>query len=191
VRERLMIITDAGDRLVERVAHALAGVPAGAALVQVREKTLAARELARLVRALVALGARVVVNDRVDVALAAGAHGVHLPETGMAVAEARELLGPGRLVGASVHGEDGARTRADADYLVLGPVWDTPGKTACGLGVLSAIAAAVAIPVFAIGGVDSAARARAARAAGAFGVAAIRAVIGAVDPGAAAAELLG
>lgn len=188
-----MIITDrraARGEVVDQVARALAGVPAGAALVQVREKDLEGRALVELVRALLALGARVVVNDRVDVALAAAAHGVHLPENGLAVAEARQLLGPGRLIGASVHDVAGATRRADADYLLVGPIWDAPGKAARGLGILADVIGAAAVPVLAVGGIDGRVRARAARAAGAHGVAAIRAVIGAADPGVAAADLL-
>jgi thiamine-phosphate pyrophosphorylase len=193
VHERLLILTDrraCGGDLVDTVARALASLPAGAALVQVREKDLDGRTLVRLVRQLVAAGARVVVNDRADVAVSAGAHGVHLPENGMTVAEARAVIGPGGLVGASVHDVAGASRRAGADYLLVGPIWDSPGKIACGLGVLSAIVGAAGVPVFAVGGIDGRERARAARAAGAHGVAAIRAIVGAADPGRAAAELL-
>jgi len=111
---------------------------------------------------------------------------VHLPENGMDVATARALLPPCALVGASVHSADAA-ARCDADVVVLGPVWDTPGKEACGLDVLRA--AAARRPVWAIGGVD-AARAHLARAAGAKGVAVIRAIMTADDPGAAARALL-
>jgi thiamine-phosphate pyrophosphorylase len=198
--ERLCVITDrgaAGGDVIGQVARALAGVPAGAALVQLREKGASGRAQVELARALVGLGrARVLVNDRVDVALAAGAHGVHLPENGLTVAEARALLPPGAVVGASVHDVDGARARAraGADLLVLGPVWDTPGKPACGVGRLAEVARAVAgsgVTLFAVGGIDSAARVRAARDAGADGVAAIRALLAASDPGAAAAALWG
>jgi thiamine-phosphate pyrophosphorylase len=188
---RLLVVTDrraARGDLVSQVARVLQGAPA---LVQVREKDLSARTQVELVRAVVALGAPVVVNDRVDVALAAGARGVHLPENGFSVADARRLLPAGALVGASVHDVDGARARADADYLVLGPIWDTPGKTACGIDVLAEAARVVQTPIFAIGGIDGAERARAARAAGAHGVAAIRAFVGAEDPAAAALALLG
>jgi len=188
---RLLVVTDrraARGDLVSQVARAIQGAPV---LVQVREKDLSSRTLVALVRAIVALGAPVVVNDRVDVALAAGAAGVHLPESGFAVAEARRLLPPGALVGASVHDVAGARARADADYLVLGPIWDTPGKTACGIEVIADAARAVATPIFAIGGIDGAERARSARAAGAHGVAAIRAIVGSSDPAAAARALLG
>jgi thiamine-phosphate pyrophosphorylase len=184
-----MLVTDrrlAGD-VVAVVAAALAAVPAGSTLVQLREKDLGGRDLVALARALVALGARVLVNDRVDVALAAGAAGVHLPEDGMTVAEARALLPRGALVGASLHSAEAA-ARCDADVVVLGPIWDSPGKRACGVDVLRE--AARARPVFAIGGID-ASRAGAARAAGAAGVAVIRAVMAAEDPGAAAAALLG
>ena len=193
LRERLLVITDRraapGGDVVAAVRAALAGA-AGQALVQVREKDLAGRDLLAMVRAILAMGARVVVNDRADVAIAAGAHGVHLPEKSLSVEEARALLGPEGLVGASVHSVEGAVAKAGADYLVMGPVWDSPGKTACGIEVLAAAVRSVSTPIFAVGGIDSAARAAAARAAGAHGVAAIRALMSSSDPAAAARSLL-
>jgi thiamine-phosphate pyrophosphorylase len=186
-----MIVTDRrlapGGDVVAQVAAGLAGAAPGQVLIQLREKDLGGRDLVALARALVALGAPVLVNDRVDVALAAGAAGVHLPEDGMDVAAARALLPPGALVGASVHSAEAA-ARCDADVVVLGPIWDTPGKPACGLEVLRA--AAARRPVWAIGGID-ATRAAEARATGAVGVAVIRAVMAAGDAASAVRALLG
>ncbi len=196
--ERLLVVTSRaaapGGDVVTPVARVLEAVPPGSVLVQVREKDLGGRALAALVAELLEVaqhrGARVVVNDRVDVALATGADGVHLPENGMSVGEARALLPPGSVVGASVHDVAGVHARAGADYLVMGPVWDTPGKQACGVGALADVArAAIPMRVFAIGGVEVA-RADEAAGAGAWGVAVLRGVMGARDPGAVAAALV-
>jgi len=192
-----MLVTSAtaapGGDVVAQLERALAGIAPGTVLVQVREKQLGGRDLVALVSRVVAVaharGARVVVNDRVDVALACGADGAHLPESGLAVAEARALLGAGGLLGASVHGEAGARARRDASYLVMGPVWDSPGKPASGLDALrDAVAAASGTPVFAVGGIDPE-RAALARGCGAWGVAVIRAVMAAADPATVTARL--
>lgn len=177
VVERLILIVDGASD----VAEILGGLPRGAALVQVRAKDgsgrvlfdrcVAARDACR------AAGARIVVNDRADVALAAGLDGVHLPENGFAVADARRLLGPAALVGASTHtvARAAEQAAAGADYVTIGPVWATPGKTAMGLGLVTAAAAAVVrAKVFALGGVTDARRAADAVRAGAWGVATIR-----------------
>lgn len=195
MRERLLVITDRRlcSDLLGCISAALAAVPPGTALVQVREKDLGGRGLFELVVAVVEashrLGARVVVNDRADVALAAGADGVHLPEVGLSVEDARRVLGPAALVGASVHDADGAAARAGADYLVAGPVWETPGKSPMGVPAFTKLVNETRVPVFAIGGVEVA-RADAALDAGAHGVAVIRAIMAAADPGAEAAALV-
>ena len=148
------------DRLVERVSWA---VRAGVHLVQVRERDLEGRALTALVAGCVAAvrgtGARIVVNDRVDVAVAAGAHGVHLRADSMAAARVRTMVAPGFLVGRSVHGLDEARD-ADAagglDYLLYGTVFAStskPGRAPTGTSALAAVAAAVRVPVLAVGGV--------------------------------------
>jgi thiamine-phosphate pyrophosphorylase len=152
----------------------------GVDLVQVREKALSDRALLAVVSAvraaLAATPTRVLVNGRADVALAAGAHGVQLPEEGLPVAEVKRAF-PSLTVGASCHSVDAVRRAADegADFVLLGPVFATPGKEErpLGLDVLAAAAAAVAVPVHAIGGVTPA-RVPALRAAGARGGAAIR-----------------
>lgn len=192
---RLYLITDraaaAPRSLPEVVAAALASLPPGAAWVQLREKQLSGRALVALARELAdvvhARGGRLLINDRVDVALAAGADGVHLPENGFDVATVRALA-PRLLVGVSLHG---GAPRDGADFAVLGPIWATPSKARYGepLGLAALAAIAAPYPVLALGGVDSPDRARAARAAGAHGVACIRAVMAAADPGAAARAL--
>jgi thiamine-phosphate pyrophosphorylase len=203
------MITDqhaAGGRdLAGVVEAALAGVPAGAMLIQLRARELgdgALLALARRLRAITAgRGALLLVNDRLDVALAAGADGVHLPEHGLDVAAVRAVAGPGFLVGVSRHSAAGAAAaaRAGADLIVCGPVWPTPSKpgaVSLGVDALAEAAAGVAAGppgrgahLFALGGVDTPERARAARTAGAHGIANIRAFCAAADPGAAAAAM--
>jgi thiamine-phosphate pyrophosphorylase len=189
---RLLLITDGFDgSTVERVRAAIAALPAGFAAVQLRAKRL---EGARLFEAATALRAAIppgaaplVVNERADVALAAGADGVHLPTRGLPIAVARALVGA-RIVGASTHSlaEAAAAKRDGADYVVYGPVWPTGDKRdAVGLDALADVVRACApMPVFALGGVDPE-RARAAIAVGAR-VACIGAVLGRDDAGAAA-----
>jgi thiamine-phosphate pyrophosphorylase len=177
------MVTDGGQAgapasaLVARVA---AAARAGVDLVQVREKALSDRALRAVVSAvqaaLASTSTRLLVNGRPDVALAAGAHGVQVPEDGLPVAEVKRAF-PSLTVGASCHSVDAVRRAAGegADFVLLGPVFATPGKEerALGLDVLAAAAAAVSVPVHAIGGVTPA-RVPALRAAGARGGAAIR-----------------
>jgi thiamine-phosphate pyrophosphorylase len=176
----------------------------GRAWVQVREKDLEGGALLELARAIVAVarprGAAVLVNDRLDVALAAGTDGVHLPENGIDVTTARRVAaacGRSIVVGCSRHDAAGvAAAAADgADLIVLGPIWSTPSKQAMGapLGpaVLTQARAAIgAAHLVAIGGIETAARAAEARRAGAHAVAAIRALWTAGDPAAAARALV-
>jgi thiamine-phosphate pyrophosphorylase len=177
---------------------ALAGVAPGRVAVQLREKDLGGRDLLDLARRLCeacrARGQVFLVNDRVDVALAAGADGVHLPSAGIPPREARRLLGPDALVGVSCHSADDVRRARDggASYASFGPVHDTPSKRPYGppLGVAALrSAAALGLPLVALGGMD-AARAPEAFAAGAAGVAVIRAWLVGPDPGAAVGALL-
>jgi thiamine-phosphate pyrophosphorylase len=194
---RLVLVTDRraiGDRdLVAVVAAALDG---GLPAVQLREKDLPGRPLLALAERLRGETARrralLLVNDRVDVAVAAGADGVHLGGGALPVAVARGLLPPGALVGASVHTVDEAAA-CDADFAVFGPVWATPSKAAYGAPQgerrLADAVGAAHVPVLAIGGV-AASRVAAARAAGAHGVAVIRAILAADDPAAATRALV-
>lgn len=151
-------------------------------MVQIRESDLPDRSLFELVsRAVdVARGTAtvVMVNDRLDVALAAGAAGVHLPSSSVAAPVMRRRAPRGFLLGRSVHGAaEAARAAAGGgvDYLTLGTVYDSaskPGRTACGVEALAAATRAVPLPVLAIGGI-TVARTRQVMAAGAAGVAAI------------------
>jgi thiamine-phosphate pyrophosphorylase len=156
--------------------HALG--TAGAEAVQLREKDLDDRELwelARSARAAVGPAVRLLVNGRLDIALAAGADGAHLPADGVPLGPLRHRFGAGVLLGRSAHRLDQVAAARDdgADYVTFGPVFPTPGKgAATGLAALER-AAAAGIPVLALGGVT---RARFAEVAGtgASGVAAIR-----------------
>lgn len=210
ITERLYLVTDrhlcGGDEeeLVRRVAAALAGVPRGAMLVQLREKDLdddALLRLANLLRPVTRdAGARLLVNGRVGVAVEAHADGVHQPDGALDVDWARAAFGGAGLVGASTHSpEQAARAaKAGADLVLIGPVWDTPSKAGMGapLGVEAVGAAREAASkvgratLFAIGGIEGPERAAEAVRAGAAGVAVVRAVLGASEPGVAAAALL-
>jgi thiamine-phosphate pyrophosphorylase len=184
-----------GRALLDVVAAALDG---GIRAVQLRERDLSTRELLALAERLRALtqryAAALLINDRVDVALACAADGVHLPADSFAVADARALLGAQRLIGVSTHApaEIATAAAAGADFAVFGPIYDTHAKRAfgapLGLTALAAARAASKLPLLAIGGIDSD-RIGEVRAGGADGVAVIRAVLAADDP-AAAARLL-
>jgi len=195
----LYLVTDRrqahGRPLAEVVQAALDG---GADGVQLREKDLLGAELLELATALRQLtaryGASLLVNDRIDVALAADADGVHLPRDGFPVPAARALLGAARLIAVSTHTPAEVTTAAadGADFVVFGPVYATASKAAFdpprGVEDLARACAASAIPVLAIGGV-TAARTAAVRAAGASGIAVISAIMAADDPASAAREL--
>lgn len=149
--------TDSLVRLASRAAAA------GVDIIQVRERTLDDRQLAGLVRALVeALGstpARVVVNDRTDIALATRAHGVHLRADSINAVRVRALAPTGFLIGQSVHrrSEAVAAARSGVDYIVAGTVYPTASKPETspllGLEGLRDLVQAVDVPVLAIGGV--------------------------------------
>lgn len=175
----LCLVTD--RRRADPVAQAERAAAAGIDLIQIRERDLDASALAAMVTAvLAAVGARatrVVVNDRLDVALACGAHGVHLRADSIPPAIARSLIPAGFLIGRSVHGvEEAMQVAADVDYLVAGTMFATtskpPGHPRLGAAGLRAIVRAVRVPVLAIGGVTGDRIAEVA-ATGAAGIAAI------------------
>jgi thiamine-phosphate pyrophosphorylase len=180
-------------------ARVAAAVRGGVDWIQVREHGLEGAALLGLVDAVAAAardaagsrGVRVLVNGRLDVALAAGADGVHLGEGSVTAGVARRLLPQGALVGVSTHAVSEALAAREADYLQLAPIFDPlskpVGRPALGLAALAA-AAAGPLPVLAQGGID-ARSAAAARAAGAAGVAVTGAIWLAPDPCAAAAGL--
>jgi thiamine-phosphate pyrophosphorylase len=196
----LCLITDRHQtqerELLWVLQSALAG---GVRAVQLREKDLSARELfylAEKTRKLTAAhGARLFINDRVDVALAVGADGVQLGKNSISAQAARELLGAERLIGVSTHSLDEARRAENqgADFLLFGPVFHTPSKAAYGapqgIEQLKKIVENVAVPVYAIGGIKSENLSKAVRA-GARGVALISAVIAATDPRGASENIL-
>jgi thiamine-phosphate diphosphorylase len=160
-----------------------AAASAGAHLIQVREPGIEAGQLARLVRASLeavrGTSARVIVNDRLDVALAARAHGVHLRENSITPRDARAIAPRGFLIGRSVHSVEAAARQGREgwlDYLQFGPVYPTPSKPGLegvGLEALRQAAHSTAVPVLAVGGVDGTTMA-AVIEAGAAGLAAIR-----------------
>jgi thiamine-phosphate diphosphorylase len=149
------------DALVQRVAAAAA---AGVELVQVRERDMEAGELSRLVTRCVdavrGTRARILVNDRLDVALTAAAHGVHLRSDSMPASRARSLAPIGFLIGRSVHSLAEAVAASEGgglDYLLFGTVFATaskPGQVPAGVNALAEIAAAVHLPVLGVGGVS-------------------------------------
>lgn len=163
---RLYAITDrralpAGVTLAQAVEAALDG---GVTCLQLREKEASAGEILALARTLLPLcrARRVplLINDRVDIALAAGADGVHLGQDDLPLPEARALLGPDRILGATAHTvEEALRAQAEgADYLGVGAMFPTGTKTdtvPTSADTLKAICAAVSIPVVAIGGVNA------------------------------------
>ena len=181
----LTLVTDrrllpAGRDVASLAAEAAA---AGIDRVQVREKDMPDRMLAALVSAVAAALAgtatEMVVNGRPDIAPLGGAAGVQLPEEGLSVAGVRGAF-PGLAIGASCHSAEAARRAEDAGagWIVLGPIFATPGKEprAIGLRALEAVAAGASIPVHAVGGIRPD-NARQVADAGARGILAIRAFV--------------
>lgn len=166
--------------------------------MQLREKDLSGGALLDLATRLRGLtrryGARLLINDRIDVALAVGADGVHLPVDSFAPVDARRLLGPTALIGASTHSIEQARAAAagGVDFIVFGPIFETPSKRAfgapLGLDALAEVTHAVTPPVLAIGGLTTA-RVASVVQRGAHGVAVVAAILEADDPRVAAAAL--
>ncbi|OJH33740.1 thiamine phosphate synthase [Cystobacter ferrugineus] len=190
------------DRLLSRgrelVDVVLAAVRGGATLVQLRDKDAPARETLALGRALLErlrpLGVPLIVNDRVDLALALGADGVHVGQGDLPPEVARRLLGPDALVGLSITGAEDLPTLDPAvvDYAGVGPIFPTGSKPdatpALGLEELGRLRRLLPVPVVAIGGI-SAANAAAVIAAGADGVSVVSAICSADDCEVAASAL--
>lgn len=184
---RLYVVTDrhqtAGRPLVSVVGRAAS---AGLRAVQLRERDLPIRELLSLALELQCAlpEMQLFINDRLDLAVALGCRGVHLRESSLPATVVRTLLQPSQLLGLSVHSIQGAvaAERHGADFVVLGPIFDTPSKREygepLGLEVLEQTARRVNIPIFAIGGM-TASRTREVRQAGAFGVAVLSSILSA------------
>lgn len=193
----LHVLTDAdgGRPALDAVTAAVA---AGAPVVQVRAKGCTDRALYDFARRVVAICGETttcLVNDRVDVALAVGADGTHLGADDLPLDAARRVAGPGHLLGGTARDPERAAllVAQGADYLGVGPAYVTTTKAGLpdplGADRIGAVAAAVAVPVIAIGGV-TAGRVADLVAAGASGVAVVSAVSAAADPAAATRELL-
>jgi len=196
----LYLVTDqrlCGERSVLDVVGL--AVRGGATMVQLREKRLDMRSLVDLARALKGLleplGVPLIINDRVDAALAVGAHGVHLGQHDMPAKLARHLLGDSALIGLSVERLEHIREaeRLDVDYYGVSPIFPTSTKpglnTPWGLAGLAAVRQATARPLVAIGGINLD-NACAALTAGADGVAVVSAICAAADPLKAAEDLV-
>ncbi|MGB9775040.1 MAG: thiamine phosphate synthase [Anaerolineae bacterium] len=195
----LYVITDAklsrGRSHQEIIRAAVAG---GATVVQYREKEGTTRRMMEEARALRDLarqaGVPFIVNDRVDIALAVDADGVHVGQDDMPAPLARKLMGPGKIVGVSVDNVEQAiqAERDGADYVGAGPIFATPTKPDAappiGLDGLAEICRRISIPVVAIGGINEE-NAAAVIEAGADGVAVVSAVVAAEDVEAAARRL--
>jgi thiamine-phosphate pyrophosphorylase len=200
LESRLFLVTDRhqtnGRPLVPLLQRVLT---AASSTVQIRERDLSARELVTLAREMQAVTpsrtSQLLINDRVDVALALEGVGVHLRSNSLPVPVARQLLGAQRLLGISVHSvEEAVQAELQgADYILLGPIYETPSKQMFGppLGIhtLEKACRLVRTPIIGIGGV-TASRAREMRHAGAFGVAVITAILSAADVESATRELL-
>lgn len=189
----LYLITDRrqvppGSILAEVVRAACEG---GVRTVQLREKDLPAADLLPLAQELRALtlkyGTRLLINDRIDIALAVGADGVHLGEHSLPASSAREILGPERFIGVSTHHieEIAAAKASGADFVTFGPVYSTPSKASygppVGLDRLREACNSSPLPVFALGGI-TARRVPEVLKAGTHGVALISAILAQPDP---------
>jgi thiamine-phosphate pyrophosphorylase len=195
----LYLVTDRGlARGRPTLEIVRAAVRGGVTCVQLREKTCSTREFiaeALKVKAfLESSGVPLIINDRVDVALAVGADGVHLGQSDMPLSTARSLVGDAMVIGISVESiADAVEAQAGgADYLGVSPVFATPTKTdtaaPLGLAGLTAIRAAVQLPLVAIGGLNDRNAAETIRS-GADGIAVVSAIVAAQDPEQAARNL--
>ncbi|MBI5097733.1 MAG: thiamine phosphate synthase [Nitrospirae bacterium] len=198
---KLYLITDRkliADRysLIAAVKEALKG---GVKAIQLREKDLGTRELLKLtykMRELTArYDARLFINDRFDIALAAGADGVHLTQNSIPADAVRHVVKKKLLIGVSTHSLKEAKEaeRAGADFITLGPIYRTPSKLKygkpLGLDTLKEVSRKIKIPVFAIGGIQSD-KVEEVKKAGAFGVAMISEIFGAEDIRGKAKEII-
>ncbi|MGE0644179.1 MAG: thiamine phosphate synthase [Nitrospira sp.] len=200
VNFRLLLVTDRhqvqGRSLSTALQHA---VQAGVQAIQLRERDLSTGELLSLAREIQAMTTSrpvsLIVNDRVDLAMALDLQGIHLRSNSLSSRSVRSIVGSDRLIGVSTHSaEDVRRASQDgADYVVLGPIFDTPSKRSfgapLGLDLLTEVCRHSPIPVFAIGGVTSV-RVRDVRQAGAYGVAVIGALLARDDIGTAVREFM-
>lgn len=189
-RPQLHLITDPALEPLEQVRRIELAVPHGVDAVHLRLPAASAREVYDLAMvlqgSLVSRGVPLIVNDRIDVALAVNAGGVQVGARGLPLWAVRRMLGPAAPVGVSVHSVDeaAAAERDGATWVTFGHVWETgshPGEPGRGVEALREVAAAVEIPVIAIGGITTV-QIPEALAAGASGIAVISAILAADDP---------
>jgi thiamine-phosphate pyrophosphorylase len=196
IRPCLMLVTDrklCREPFLEIIEQAVEG---GVDIIQLREKDLQPKPLLRLaesIREITKGRTRLIINGDAHIALACGADGVHLPEAGPTVEEARTIVGDQVLVGKSVHSTAGAIKAqiSGADYLVLGTIYDTaskPGIKAGGRALIADAAGAIRIPILAIGGLTKE-RVPEALTAGAAGIAVCSAILRAENPLSACRDL--
>ncbi len=187
VLPRLYLLTDRHQTLHRSLSSVITeAVGAGVRMVQIREKDLTTRELTSLCQELSPLikhhHGTVVLNDRIDLVLALGADGVHLRTDSLPVSIARRLLGTGHLIGASTHSVEEARVAEaeGADFIVLGPIFDTPSKRAygppLGIQILQETRRFLDLPIYAIGGITPS-KVPDVLSAGAYGVAVISSIL--------------
>lgn len=196
----LYLVTDRplclGRDLIQVVKEAVAG---GVTLVQLREKNASTRELLEIAveirKILQGTSVPLIINDRIDIALALNAEGVHLGNIDMPYKKAREILGPDKIIGLSAESmkDAMAASRLGADYLGVSPIFTTPTKpeleTGLGLEGLRKIRSVTELPLVAIGGMNVS-NCRAAVESGADGIAVVSAICSVPDPGLAARALL-
>ena len=192
---RLYFVCDAQPNGDDPEALLRAALSGGADIVQLREKQLDRRAIERagatFRRLCDTYSALFVVNDDPGIAASCRADGVHLGQDDLAVAEARQTLGPDALIGLSTHTRDQIDAASGADYISVGPVWETPtkeGRPAVGLELVEYAAEHAPLPFYAIGGIDPS-NASEVVAAGAHRICVVRAIRDADDPMAAAAQL--
>lgn len=197
---RLYLVTDRGLALGRPLEEVVAkAVEGGVSIVQLREKELDTRSFVELAASLKALlapqGVPLIINDRIDVALASGADGVHIGQSDMPYSIARRLLGHDKIIGLSVENQAEVleAEELDVDYIAVSPVYSTATKTDTappfGLEGLRRAVAATRHPVVAIGGMNRS-TAGAVFEAGADGIAVVSAIMSAADPALAARELV-
>jgi thiamine-phosphate pyrophosphorylase len=187
---RLYLITDrkvTRSPLPEAVRLALEG---GVKAIQLREKDLPVRELLALAQELRSItrefGAKLFINDRVDIAIAVGADGVHLGHQSMPVEAVRKIVGKGMLIGVSTHSLDEAKAAqaGGADFITFGPIFETPSKAKLGSPVgpkaIRSVKNEINIPIYALGGINSGNMLQ-PMSAGADGISMISAIFGAED----------
>jgi thiamine-phosphate pyrophosphorylase len=200
VNFRLLLVTDRHQTQERSLLTVLSlAIESGAPAIQLRERDLPTSELLSLTREIHAITAPravpLIMNDRVDLVVALDLDGVHLRANSLPIPAARQLVGAERFVGISTHSAEEVRNanQDGADYVVFGPIFDTPSKRSfgspLGLEALAEVCRLSRIPVFAIGGITNA-RIPDARRAGAHGVAVLGAILTRADVAAATQEVM-